>query len=77
VKQVIECVVIEVARKTDGYGEMERTVGVNIKMKYAFHDEETDDKVQGTTVISFPWSFRKNVILGDEMAIVFASRGEV
>jgi hypothetical protein len=77
VKQVIECVVIEVARKTDGYGETERTVGVNVKVKYAFNDEETNDKVQGATVISFPWSFRKDVMLGDEMALVFASRGEV
>jgi hypothetical protein len=76
VKQVIECVVTEVARKTDGYGETERTVGVNVKLAYSFVDEETNDSIKGTTVISFPWSFRKDVMLGDEMALVFASRGE-
>jgi hypothetical protein len=76
VKQVIECVVTEVARKTEGYGDSQRTSGVNVKLAYSFVDEETNDKVTGTTVISFPWSFRKDVMLGDEMALVFASRGE-
>lgn len=76
-RNVIECVVTDIGRKQAGYGDDARTVGVDVKLTYTFQDEETDDKVNGITTISMPWSARKSIVLGDEMAIVFASRGEV